>query len=120
MQASQVNEKIVSRYTNEDEIFWRQHFSHFAISGLKRVEYCQAQKISYGRFSYWLAKLAPTLPKKSITKKKSISKHLPLLPVQVKPEFKKLDILCSLTLKNGFTLQIHDVAALSFILEKVI
>lgn len=119
MQANQEKGGVVSRYNNESEIFWKKHLSNFAISGLKRVEYCQSQKISYSRFSYWLAKLSPT-PFKKIVNEHSASKPLPLLSVQVTPEINQPDVLCSLTLKNGVTLKIHDLSALSFILAKVI
>lgn len=118
MQAVQSTKKFVSRYTHESEIFWKKHQSDFEASGLIRSAYCKKQAINYDRFGYWLKKLAfPTLS--NADAKQTLPKHPPFLSVQVKSERKQSDVLCSLILRNGFTLQIHDQQALSLILEKV-
>ena len=118
MQAAQSVKKFVSRYNNEDNIFWQKHQLDFSASGLTRSAYCKKQAINYDRFSYWLKKLAsPVL--NSVTSKKTPLNPPSFLSVQVKSERRQSDILCSLILRNGFTLQIHDSQALSLILEKV-
>jgi len=118
MQASQPTKKFVPRYTHEDESFWKKHQLDFSASGLARKAYCKMQAINYDRFSYWIKKLnSPADGGKN--DKQASHKYTALLPVQVKSECPQGNIVGSLILKNGLTLQIHDPQALSFILEKV-
>lgn len=119
MQAAHPNKKC-SRYTHEDEIFWKNHQSNFAASGLTRVAYCRKNSVHYNRFTYWRKKLTERSLKSLGDKRKLASKRTPLLPVQVKPQINQSGLLCSLTLKNGLSLQIHDPMVVSFILERVI
>lgn len=121
MQFTHTKKNNVSRYAIENEAFWKKHQSNFSNSGISRVEYCQMEKISYGRFGYWLSKLSPaSLQAAQSNEKQFIPKQSVLLPVQAKPEPKSLNILCSMTLKNGLTLKIHDPSILSWILKEVV
>jgi len=118
MQAAQSVKKFVSRYNNESDIFWQKHQSDFSVSGLTRSVYCKKQAINYHRFGYWLKKLASPVSS-SVNAKQTVPKHPSFLSVQIKSESKQADTVCSLILKNGCTLQIHDRQALSLILDKV-
>ncbi len=118
MQSTRSKKNNVSRYIHEDEAFWKKHQSNFAISGLSRVEYCQVQKINYGRFTYWLSKLSSATSQEHVNNKQPAPKRPAFLSVQVKAERQLLSTLCSLTLKNGLTLQIHDPSVLSWIWEE--
>lgn len=119
MQTDQSKKKVVSRYIHEDEAFWKKHQSSFAISGLNRKRYSHVQGIDYDRFSYWLKKLFPAISAAPANQKHSALKKPSFMPVQVKLEPKQNSTLCSLTLRNGLILKIHDQSALSFIIEKV-
>lgn len=124
--SSEINKTThVSRYTNEDENFWRKHVIAYPDSGLTKVAYCRENAINYDRFFYWIKKISS--PQKTLLKKisrKDRKKHTaviaPLLSVQLKhePDSIKLGIHCSISLKNGATMRIHDQQSLLIILEK--
>lgn len=99
--------KSTALYPLEDEIFWKTHLESFKQSGLTRKEYCRQNNVNYDRFGYWLPKLAP--------------RTTSLVAVQLKPETRSRTQpeLCTLALKNGHELKIHDLQALSLIIEKV-
>lgn len=123
---SGINKKTyVSRYTHEDENFWKQHIATIPGSGLTKAAYCKSNAINYGRLFYWIKKLSS--PQKILSKKisnkdndNSASLIMPLLPVQLKtePDNTRNDIHCSISLKNGSTMHIHDQQSLLIILEK--
>ncbi len=112
----------VSRYINEDENFWKKHLSSYSSSGLKRPAYCRKNAVNYHRFVYWEKKLSLTQQNIPLKSKEQAQKIHQLLPVRLKPEIKESTIAasCTLTLKNGCILQIHDQQSLAFILEKVV
>jgi hypothetical protein len=124
--ASKINKTpYVSRYAHEDENFWRKHVVAFPGSGLTKAAYCRENAINYDRFFYWIKKISS--PQKILSKKissKDNKNHTvvmtPLLPVQLKkePDSIKHSIHCSISLKNGSTLHIHDQQSLLIILEK--
>lgn len=115
----------IPRYANEDENFWRNHIVNFSRSGLAKTDYCKQNGINYGRFFYWIRMLSHSKAhQKSQTlqdKENRSEKTEKLLPVQLKPSStseNKSSLLCTLNMKNGCTLHIHDQQALLFILEK--
>ena len=110
---SAISKAHVSRYINEDELYWKNQLSRFRSSGLTKKEYCRQNSVSYDRFGYWMGKLV-SQQSQAASKK--------LLPVQLKPELKKSDdeSLFSVILKNGCILEIHNEAGLSIILEKLL
>lgn len=90
----------------ETEKFWKDHYEAQKSSQLSRKDYCEQNGISYGRFGYWASKW-----NQSFT-------HL--IPVKIKEKMnsKSEEALCSLELKNGHCLKVHDSKALDIILEK--
>jgi hypothetical protein len=111
MQAS-VTKAHVSRYHSEDESYWSNQLLSFRASLLTRKGYCRQNGINYDRFTYWIGKL---------TTQQAQAASKQLLPIQLKPEFKKPEpvSLFSLIFKSGCILQVHNAEALSIILEKM-
>jgi len=124
--ASERTRKIYTpRYANEDENFWRNHIANFSLSGLTKTDYCKQNGINYGRFFYWIKILSRPHPHqkyKTVRDKENHAKKIrKLLPVQIKQATaneNKLSLLCTLNMRNGCTLHIHDQQSLLFILEK--
>ena len=121
--ASEINKTTcVSRYVHEDESFWRKHVTAFSESDLIKSVYCRENGINYNRFFYWVNKISSPqkILSKKISRKNNLSAVVSLLPVQLKqtPDSAKHSVHCSISLKNGATLRIHDQASLLIILEK--
>lgn len=94
------------------EQFWKEHASKQRESGLSVSGYCRKHQLNYDRFYYWLRKNKPSVPR--------------LLPIKisqpVEPSSSNRDtapVLCTLTLKNGGILQIHDKNVLPLILSRL-
>ena len=86
--------------------FWQQHLKQFFESGLSGISYCKEYSVNYDRFGYWLKKLNTAAST--------------LIPVKIQSAQQELSsaILATLELHNGF-LKIHDLSALSFIIERM-
>ena len=121
---SEIN-KIIHASKYKDENFWRKHVIAFPDSGLTKAAYCRENSINYDVFLYWVKKISS--PQKILSKKISNACNknhtavmASLLPVQLKhePDSIKHSIHCSISLKNGTTMHIHDQQSLLIILEK--
>ena len=91
----------------ENETFWRQHYESQKSSGLSRTTYCRQYDLNYDRFGYWISKWNHSHGDKLV----SVKLKTALTPA---PDA----ILCTLDLKNGYSLRIHDTKALIVILER--
>jgi hypothetical protein len=91
----------------ENEEFWKQQLEKLKSSGLSRAQYCGENSINYDRFSYWIKRLNQT-PSTFIPVKIQESKSN-ICPVA----------LCTLELR-GHVIKIHDLSALSCILDRMI
>src|SRR5580658_6484874 len=91
----------------ESKDFWEKQLEQLKASGLSRAEYCRTNGVNYDRFGYWLTRL-----------RSAPSKFLPI-KIREQCSGNPLVGLCTLEIR-GHTLKIHDVSALSFILEKLI
>ena len=97
----------------KDEAFWQDHYSIQQSSGLSRAAYCRKHAINYDRFTYWVCKWR-------------IDQRDTLIPVKIKTSFAArladqsnlLETLCTLDLKNGHRLRIHDNSVLSLLLDR--
>ncbi len=92
------------------EQFWKEHIAMQKVSGLSRTAYCRQHQLNYDRFYYWL-------------KKEDRPARL-LVPVKINQTIeastfcvKAAPVLCTLTLKNGCILQVHDKQILPLILS---
>lgn len=94
MQSAQRKQKI-SRYLNEDELYWKKHQSGLSLSGLTRTAYCQAKGVDYDRFTYWLTKLAQSACEKVMDEQQQEPPQVsgPLLPVHVKSQARENNLL---------------------------
>ena len=95
--------KLSLSKSTEKEVFWKGHYQSLKISRMSRAGYCKKHHLNYHQFNYWVKKW---------NKNK-------LIPVKIKAEIDSSlqNILCTVALKNGLSLKIHDTKALSFILE---
>ena len=93
--------------TIETKEFWEQQVKEFKESGLSRSRYCHNHGINYDRFGYWIRKF-------------DTSHTLDFVPVQVKPSIPNAEniTLCTLELR-GHIIKIHDLSALSHILDRI-
>jgi hypothetical protein len=91
----------------ENEAFWKQHYQSLKASGISRSAYCRQHNLNYDRFGYWISKWNNSHSDKLVTIK--------LKPQNPTPEH---SILCTLDLKQGHALKIHDMQTLMLILEK--
>ena len=92
------------------EQFFKEHAAKQKDSGLSRLSYCRKHQLNYDHFNYWFRK-----------EKKEVQ-HL--VPVKLShPEdlssFTNIaaPVLCTLTLRNGGLLQVHDKGILPLILS---
>jgi len=110
-----------SQHMQENENLWKKHVSDFIRSGLTKKAFCKKHEVNYGRFFYWIRKLS-LLPLPTPAHKKKKEDKAQFMPVKLKsqlPEQIKATLLCTLSLKNGCALQIHDEQSLSLILRKM-
>ena len=92
----------------ENEEFWKRHAELHKASGLTRTNYCRLHNVNYDRFGYWLSKWSHQ------------SSSLVAIKLKPKDESIRQATLCTLSLSNGRTLQIHDQQSLSYILERLV
>ncbi|MGA2655045.1 MAG: hypothetical protein ABSF18_03580 [Gammaproteobacteria bacterium] len=91
------------------EPFFKEHAAKQKDSGLSRSAYCRKHQLNYDHFNYWFRK-----------ENRSIRQLVPVMlnqPVGVS-SFTSIasPVLCTLTLRNGGVLQIHDKSILPLIL----
>ena len=98
MQTTETKDRV------EDATYWQQHSELFSTSGLSRAAYCREHQLNYHCFGYWLKRLTPSTA---------------LLPVTLTSRDINDQLLCSLVLRSGERLMIHDRAALIVVLDKV-
>lgn len=88
------------------EQVWRERIRHQKESGLSRKEYCLKHQLNYNQFGYWARKYC---------EKAASSKLVPLhlnSPTKIAPE-----TVCTLALRNGHELKIHDKTLLPLLLS---
>ncbi len=107
MKALELNTCTSSKTIIEDKAYWENQIESQKKSALSKSAYCRANQISYFRFNYW---------------KKRLQKNCdPLIPIKIKPIINSSNNkpICSITLKNGNDLHIHDKEALILILDRM-
>lgn len=94
----------------ENEAFWKHHHELLKSSGMKRTDYCREHHLNYDRFGYWISRW---------NRLKNDNNTLGLVSVKLKSDEAPLQtkILCTLDLKYGNSLKIHDSEALAIVLE---
>lgn len=92
--------------TNESEEFWKQQLEKLKTSGLSRAQYCRENGVNYDRFGYWITRL------------RTMSSAFIPVKMQASDSASHYAVLCTLELR-GHALKIHDISALSFVLERL-
>jgi hypothetical protein len=91
----------------ESKEYWEQQLERLKASGLPRTQYCRENGVNYDRFGYWITKLRVG--------------HSTFLPIKMQSsESNTCDtaLLCTLELR-GHVIKIHDLTALSCILDRI-
>jgi len=91
----------------ENDAFWQKHHDLLKSGELSRKIYCRQHGLNYDRFGYWIKK-----------QKSPVDEKLIAIKVKSTTATTALSALCTLELKNGCSLKIHDVQALSIILDR--
>ena len=92
--------------TIENIDFWQRHIEQLKTSGLSRKQYCREKDVNYDRFGYWL--------------KRIIESTSGFVPVKLKSSETpaRQSVLCTLELRGG-TVKVHDLSALSLLIERL-
>ena len=93
----------------QNEDFWKRHYEQQKSSGITRVNYCHQHNLNYDRFGYWISRW---------NKFRREGSELVSVKLKSTTEQPHQSVLCTIDLKNGSSLKIHDAQALSVILEK--
>jgi len=94
------------------EQYWKEHLAKQKQSGLPAAVYCRQYQLNYDRFYYWIRKERRSAPRlipielKSPVTTDSVSTRTILPPV-----------LCTLTLRDGSVLIIHDKRSIPLVLS---
>jgi hypothetical protein len=88
------------------EQLWKEHARRQKESGLSRIAYCRKHQLSYTKFGYWERKW-----RQETTGSKLVPIHLNE-PTKIVSE-----TICTLSLKNGHELKIHDKTILPMLLS---
>jgi hypothetical protein len=100
-----------AKRVNEDETFWQQHIAAQAASKLSKLAYCHLHQVDYARFMYWLRKAAKAC---------GVLSNPALVKVKLAADaHMSTGVLCTLQLKSGCYLQIHDMRALPIIFDQL-
>jgi hypothetical protein len=93
----------------ENEEFWKNHHELQKSSRMKRTDYCRKHNLNYDRFGYWINRW---------NRLKNENSTIGLVSVKIKSNESpsQIKILCTLDLKDGNSLKIHDSEALAVIL----
>ncbi len=108
MQSTKAKYRI-AKQTTEDKKFWQKHIAAHAASGISKIAYCRINQVDHARFTYWSKKESLTHAASPLVavKLQSVSAASSNMP------------LCTLTMKNGCCLSVHDERVLSLILDKL-
>ena len=95
---------------NSLELFWREHIQLKKDSGLSGAAYCRQHELTCHQLYYWESKLKPQIEIES----PSIAVKL---DSRAHSATSQSMVLCSLELKNGQHLKIHDETVLPLLIS---
>jgi len=93
------------------EQYWKEHIAKQKESGLPVTVYCRQQQLNYDRFYYWVRKEKRPTPRLIPIELKSTDADNASTIAMVAP------VLCTLTLRGGSVLAIHDKGAIPLVLS---
>lgn len=100
------NSSISKQSQIEDEPFWKNHYEQMKSGGVSRARYCRDNQLNYDRFGYWINKWSTS--------------GTNFVAVKIKEQLNEAPtVLCTMTLRSGFEIKIHDISVLSFVLERL-
>jgi hypothetical protein len=97
--------------SSSDEQYWKEHHAKQKESGLPATVYCRQRQLNYDRFYYWVRKEKQVAPRLIPIELKSIVADN-VSTISTEPP-----VLCTLTLRNGNVLSIHDKGAIPLVLS---
>jgi hypothetical protein len=95
---------------SEKKQFWKEHAALQIESGLSRKAYCYKHQLNYDQFYYWLRKEKHTAPRLLPVKLQQTTEQPSVSPVTDR-------VLCTIKLRDGSILKIHDKSILPLILS---
>ena len=101
--------KTVQEVTFDKEKFWKDHANLQRRSDLSRLAYCRIHQLNYDTFGYWEKKWRQASPVRLLPVNFDA---LPKINARQQPE-----VICTLTLKNGHALKVHDQKVLPLLLS---
>ena len=95
----------------QDQLF-KEHAVKQKDSGLSRLAYCRKHQLNYDHFNYWFRK-----DKKEVRQLVPVKLRQPVEPAS----FSSISatVLCTLTLRSGGVLQVHDKSLLPLIFSEL-
>ena len=104
----------------EDKFYWLKHIKNYKDSGMNKNRYCNQHGIKYHRFLYWFDKLLSNVLQPEPVNKKT-NKSNQFIKVKLSPEAKQITHspkpLCTLELKQGHRLLVHNESVLAKVLS---
>jgi hypothetical protein len=102
---------ITLQKSSSDQQYWKEHLAKQKISGLSVTVYCREHQLNYDRFYYWVRKEKRVAPRLIPIELKSVAAgNISTLPIEP-------PVLCTLTLRSGSVLAIHDKGIIPLILS---
>lgn len=89
--------------------FWIDQIKLKQASGLSRVAYCRLNGLICSKFDYWERKLKP--------KPSKVSQLVPVKLNSSEPLSRHMNTKCTLTLKGGHELRVHDQSVLPLLIS---
>ena len=104
---------ITLQKSSSDEQYWKEHLGKQKKSGLPVSVYCREHELNYDRFYYWVRKEKRVTPR--------------LIPIEIQSvaaeKFSSVPmeapVLCTLPLRSGSVLAIHDQGIIPLVLSAV-
>ena len=109
MSITTLKSTVTKNSAMQDQLF-KEHAAKQKDSGLSRLAYCRKHQLNYDHFNYWYRK-----EKKAVRQLVPIKLSQPAEPSSFSNT--ATPVLCTLTLRNGSVLQIHDKGILPLILS---
>lgn len=106
-QATHLTQSSVTK-NKRGKAFWQNHIASYLAGSYKsKAAYCRELALRYENFLYWYRRL-----------KQPVIKHQKLIPVKLS-KLSDSSALCSIELKEGQRLWIHNESALCMVLDRL-
>lgn len=96
---------------SSDEQYWKEHLTKQKKSGLPLTVYCREHQLNYDRFYYWVRKEKRVSPRLIPIEIQSVA------PENISAIRSEPSVLCTLTLRSGSILAVHDKSIVALVLS---